>query len=82
MFFAIAATNILTPLIPDVRPDFGVSITTAGLVVSTYGFARLLTDLPSGVLLDRVGEAASRRSASSSWPPARWSVHLPRPSSG
>ncbi len=56
LFFAIAATNILTPLLPNVRSDFGISIATAGLVVSTYGFARLLTDLPSGVLLDRVGE--------------------------
>ena len=56
LFFAIAATNILTPLLPNVRDDFGISIATAGLVVSTYGFARLLTDLPSGFILDRVGE--------------------------
>jgi MFS transporter, DHA1 family, multidrug resistance protein len=56
LFFAIAATNILTPLLPDVQQDFGISIAAAGLVVSTYGLARLLTDLPSGVLLDRVGE--------------------------
>jgi MFS transporter, DHA1 family, multidrug resistance protein len=56
LFFAIAATNILTPLLPDVQAEFGISIATAGLVVSTYGLARLLTDLPSGVLLDRVGE--------------------------
>jgi MFS transporter, DHA1 family, multidrug resistance protein len=56
LFFAIAATNILTPLLPNVRADLGISIATAGLVVSTYGFARLLTDLPSGFILDRVGE--------------------------
>jgi MFS family permease len=56
LFFAIAATNILTPLLPNVRTDLGISIATAGLVVSTYGFARLLTDLPSGFILDRVGE--------------------------
>jgi MFS family permease len=56
LFFAIAATNILTPLLPDVQADFRISIATAGLVVSTYGFARLLTDLPSGVILDRLGE--------------------------
>src|SRR5690349_13633065 len=56
LFFAIAATNILTPLLPDVQADLGISIATAGLVVSTYGFARLLTDLPSGVILDKVGE--------------------------
>ncbi|HET7030019.1 MAG TPA: MFS transporter [Candidatus Limnocylindrales bacterium] len=56
LFFAIAATNILTPLLPNVQGEFGISIATAGLVVSTYGFARLLTDLPSGVILDRIGE--------------------------
>ncbi len=56
LFFAIAATNILTPLLPNIKADFGISIATAGLVVSTYGFARLLTDLPSGVALERIGE--------------------------
>jgi MFS family permease len=56
LFFAIAATNILTPLLPNVQADLGISIATAGLVVSTYGFARLLTDLPSGFILDRIGE--------------------------
>ncbi|HEU4673322.1 MAG TPA: MFS transporter [Candidatus Limnocylindrales bacterium] len=56
LFFAIAATNILTPLLPNIKDDFAISIATAGLVVSTYGFARLLTDLPSGVALERVGE--------------------------
>lgn len=56
LFFAVAPTNILTPLLPNVRDDFGISIATTGLVVSTYGFARLFTDLPSGVILDRIGE--------------------------
>jgi len=56
LFFAIAATNILTPLLPNIKADFGISIATAGLVVSTYGFARLMTDLPSGVALERIGE--------------------------
>jgi MFS family permease len=56
LFFAIAATNLLTPLLPNIKSDFGISIATAGLVVSTYGFARLLTDLPSGIALERIGE--------------------------
>jgi DHA1 family multidrug resistance protein-like MFS transporter len=56
LFFAIAATNILTPLLPNIKDDFAISIATAGLIVSTYGFARLLTDLPSGVALERIGE--------------------------
>lgn len=56
MFCAIAATNLLTPLLPNIRDDFRISIATAGLVVSTYGMARLLTDLPSAVALERFGE--------------------------
>ncbi len=54
-FAFIAATNILTPLLPEVRDEFGVSIATAGLIVGSYGLARLLIDLPAGFLADRVG---------------------------
>ncbi len=55
IFLVIAATNILTPLLPVVRADFGVSITAAGLVVGSYGLARLIVDLPAGWLADWVG---------------------------
>jgi MFS family permease len=54
-FGVIAATNILTPLLPAIRDDFGVSIAVAGLVVGAYGMARLAVDLPAGFLADRVG---------------------------
>lgn len=55
IFLVIAATNILTPLLPDIRNDFGVSISTAGLIVGSYGLARLAVDLPAGFLAHRVG---------------------------
>jgi MFS transporter, DHA1 family, multidrug resistance protein len=55
IFLVIAATNILTPLLPAVRDDFGVSIATAGFIVGSYGLARLAVDLPAGFLADRVG---------------------------
>jgi MFS family permease len=55
MFLLIAATNIMTPLLPDIRDDFRVSIATAGLIVGSYGLARLAVDLPAGFLADRVG---------------------------
>ncbi|HEU0236806.1 MAG TPA: MFS transporter [Candidatus Limnocylindrales bacterium] len=54
-FAFIAATNILTPLLPLVRDDLGVSISTAGIIVGSYGLARLAVDLPAGFLADRVG---------------------------
>ena len=54
-FSFIAATNILTPLLPNIRDDLGISITTAGIVVGSYGFARLAIDLPAGFLTDAIG---------------------------
>lgn len=55
LFMFIAATNILTPLLPEITEDFGISILLAGVVVGSYGMARLAVDLPAGVLADRVG---------------------------
>ncbi len=55
IFLFIAATNIMTPLLPQVRTDFGVSISTAGIIVGSYGLARLAVDLPAGFLAERVG---------------------------
>jgi MFS family permease len=54
-FAFISATNILTPLLPAVRDDFGVSIATAGFIVGSFGMARLIVDLPAGFLAERVG---------------------------
>jgi MFS family permease len=54
-FAFISSTNIMTPLLPEIRDDFGVSITTAGLIVGSYGLARLIIDLPAGLLADLVG---------------------------
>ncbi|MEA2519582.1 MAG: hypothetical protein QOF49_1662, partial [Chloroflexota bacterium] len=53
MFCVVCATNIMTPLLPAVRDDFGVSITTAGVIVSAFGLARLAVDLPAGFLANR-----------------------------
>ena len=50
MFCVVSATNIMTPLLPAIRDDFGVSITTAGVIVGAFGLARLAVDLPAGFL--------------------------------
>lgn len=55
VFLVIAATNIVTPLLPAIRDDFGVSITMAGIIVGSYGLARLLTDMPAGFVIDAIG---------------------------
>lgn len=55
LFLIVSATNIMTPLLPDIRKDFGVSIATAGVIVGAFGFARLVIDLPAGFVSDRIG---------------------------
>lgn len=55
LFLVISATNIITPLLPAIRDDFGVSITTAGIIVGSYGLARLVTDMPAGFIIDAIG---------------------------
>jgi MFS family permease len=55
LFLIVSATNIMTPLLPDIRNDFGVSIATAGIIVGAFGLARLLIDLPAGFVSDRIG---------------------------
>lgn len=55
LFLIVSATNIMTPLLPDIRNDFGVSIATAGVIVGSFGLARLLIDLPAGFVSDRIG---------------------------
>ena len=54
MFCTISATNIMTPLLPAIRDDFGVSISTAGIIVGAFGLARIIVDLPAGFLATRV----------------------------
>jgi MFS family permease len=55
LFMLVAATNVITPLLPQIRDDFGVSISTAGWVIGSFGLARLMLDLPAGVLVDWFG---------------------------
>lgn len=59
LFMTVAATNILTPLLPAIRDDFGISISLAGWVVGAFGLARLILDLPAGWLIDRFGHRPS-----------------------
>ncbi len=56
---AIASGNLLTPLLPQIRDEFGVSLTTAGFIVAAFGLARLIVDIPSALLADRFGLVGS-----------------------
>lgn len=55
IFLALAAGNILTPLLPRIQQEFDITYATAGLLVSAFGFARLALDLPAGFMQERLG---------------------------
>jgi MFS family permease len=55
IFFAIAATNLLTPLLPSITSEFGVSYSAAGFLVSAYILARLVASVFVGRLSDLFG---------------------------
>jgi len=57
IFFAIAATNLLTPLLPQVTDEFQISFSAAGIVVASYIFARLVSSIFVGWLAARIGRA-------------------------
>ncbi|MEE8449268.1 MAG: MFS transporter [Thermodesulfobacteriota bacterium] len=48
-----AGMNALAPVLPLFGRTFGVSTTLVGLLIASFGLARVLGDLPSGYLSDR-----------------------------
>jgi predicted MFS family arabinose efflux permease len=55
IFFAISATNLLTPLLPNIREDLGISFSAAGLVVTSFILARLTVSLIVASVAQRLG---------------------------
>lgn len=47
--------GLVSPILPLYAKSFGVSLTLVGLVITVYGLAMLLLDLPAGRLVDRYG---------------------------
>ena len=47
--------GIVSPILPLYAETFGVSYFLVGMVVSSFGMARILTDMPAGYLAGRVG---------------------------
>ncbi|MFC2035062.1 MFS transporter [Chloroflexota bacterium] len=48
-------TALPTPLLPFIRDDFGLDYTQSGLVVSAFGLAYGIGQIPAGILADRIG---------------------------
>lgn len=51
--------GIVSPLLPDIMMDFSLAAWQTGLMVTVYGLARLMADLPMAFLLDRVNRTSA-----------------------
>ncbi|HEY8370445.1 MAG TPA: MFS transporter, partial [Thermodesulfobacteriota bacterium] len=50
-----AAVGVVPPLLPAMRSGLGLSDVGAAWIVSAFAMARLVVDLPAGMVLERVG---------------------------
>jgi MFS family permease len=55
LFIAMIGMGMLVPILPTLIPDGAAGAASAGLLLSMLGVARLLADVPAGLLADRVG---------------------------
>lgn len=53
-FFVGMSLSMTVPILPEIRSEFNLTYSTAALVLSSFGFARLLLTLPSGYLYGRI----------------------------
>lgn len=54
VFFSGLGSSVATPLLPDLQTAFNVSVSQVVLVTSVWATMRLVTDLPLGLLIDRL----------------------------
>lgn len=47
--------GMISPVLPLYARSFGVSAAMVGLLITSYGLARVFTNLPTGLLADRIG---------------------------
>ncbi len=47
--------GLVSPILPQYARTFGVNITMIGMLITVFGIARMLVDIPAGKLTDKVG---------------------------
>ncbi len=47
--------GLVSPILPQYARSFGVSITMVGLLITVYGVARMIIDIPAGRFAERLG---------------------------
>ncbi|MEM4200910.1 MAG: MFS transporter [Nitrososphaerales archaeon] len=58
-FIIMLGAGIVVPILPKYAESFGASYTYVGFTISAFGIARIITDIPSGRLSDKVGRRKS-----------------------
>ncbi|MDW5562849.1 MAG: MFS transporter [Methanomassiliicoccus sp.] len=54
-FFVMMGVSIIAPVLPSYGLSFGVSLALVGLLISAFAVARVLLDIPAGLLSARYG---------------------------
>lgn len=54
VFLTQLGTGVAIPILPELRETFGVSVAAVSLTTALWGLARLVFDLPLGVVIERV----------------------------
>jgi MFS family permease len=54
-FLVMAGQGVVSPVLPLYAKDFGVSATMVGLTLTVFAVARLIVNVPAGIIADRYG---------------------------
>ena len=54
-FLVMAGQGVVGPVLPLYARDFGVSATMVGLTLTVFALARLILNIPAGIIADRFG---------------------------
>ncbi len=54
-FLVMAGQGVVSPVLPLYAKDFGVSATMVGLTLTVFAAARLIVNVPAGLIADRYG---------------------------
>jgi len=54
-FLVMAGQGVVGPVLPLYAKDFGVSATVIGLTLTVFALARLILNVPAGIIADRFG---------------------------
>ena len=47
--------GLVSPILPQYARTFGVNMTMIGMLITVFGIARMLVDIPAGRLTDKIG---------------------------